>query len=328
MAVAATLAVLAGSLVLGLLYVSSLARGELAHVGEFQVYDWDPSNAFKSNITNSEGIYHYQLPIGVFYALPVAHPTFVFPLLTPFLLLGLWSLGHSLRPHAALLLGWPLMVYIFLIGIAWENPRFSLALFPPLAALVGLGFQLAWDWSRVLVSGNQRPQSKATAPEMPTLGNTKRNLLGTDRDINKLSSLLQYWRPFLVGWCALALAGSLAWSTRDLRNFTSINQVNIAAAQWVAEQVPAGATVITFGVTQTMEHRTELDVEEIYLLDETTLSKLLSTQLPTYLYLDLFNIESQWLGKSPHLNYQWLRENTAMREIGRYPPYTLFYIEA
>ncbi len=86
--------------------------------------------------------------------------------------------------------------------------------------------------------------------------------------------------------------------------------------------------VITFGLTLTMEHRTALDVEEIYLLDEATLADLLATQLPTYLVLDLENIASQWIGKSPQLNYQWLQENTTLREIGRHPPYTLFNIES
>lgn len=292
MAVAAGLAVLAGGLVLGMQFVPSLGRGELAHVGDLQVVGWNPANAFKSSIANSDGFFQYERPVGLFYAMPLVEPAFIYPLLTPFLVLGLWSLRVRSRPHAALLIGWPLTVYIFLAGIAWENPRFSLAFFPPLAALVGLGFQLAWDRKR-----------------LPTW-------------------LRRYWRPFLVGWCTLALAGSLAWTVRDLRKFTSINQARITAALWVTEQVPAGSKVITFDITQTMEHRTELDVEEIYNLDEADLSELLETEKSLYLFLNLNNIQSQWQGKSPQLNYQWLQENTLVREIGRFPPYTLFYISS
>jgi 4-amino-4-deoxy-L-arabinose transferase-like glycosyltransferase len=292
MAASAVLAVLAGGLVLGMQFVPSLGRGELAHVGDLQVVGWNPANAFKSTIANSDGLFQYERPVGLFYAMPMAHPAFVFPLLTPFLILGLWSLRDRSRPHATLLIGWPLTIYIFLAGIAWENPRFSLAFFPPLASLVGLGFQLAWEWGG-----------------LP-------------------NRLLRYWRPFLAGWCALALAGSLAWTMRDLGNFTSINQARIAAAQWVAEQVPAGSKVVTFDITQTMENRTELDVEEIYNLDEAALSDLLATEKPLYLFLNLNNIQSQWQGKSPQLNYQWLLENTTMREIGQLPPYTLFHISS
>jgi hypothetical protein len=331
MAGAAALAVLAGGLVIVAQFVPSLGRGELSHIGELQVFDWNPANAFKSVVANADGIFYYERPVAVFYALPLVNPAFIFPLVTPFLMFGLWSLRDRLRPHAALLLGWPLTVYIFLTGIALENPRFSLALFPPLAALVGLGFQHTWDWGRVRVSRDRRPFTKANSPDGPASETPESNLRwaasGKGMLRRPIRLLLHYWRPFLVGWCALALTGSLAWSLRDLRNFTTVNQAHISTAQWVAGQVPAGARVITFGLTLTMEHRTVLDVEEIYLLDEATLADLLATQLPTYLVLDLENIASQWIGKSPQLNYQWLQENTTLREIGRHPPFTLFNIE-
>jgi len=331
MAVAAAVAALAGGLVVVAQFLPGLGRAELTHVGDLQVVGWNLVNAFRSTVANSDGIFHYERPVGVYYALPVVHPAFIFPLLTPFLLLGLWSLRARSRPLAALLLGWPLTVYIFLAGIAWENPRFSLAMFPPLVILVGLGLQQAWDWSRVWVSGDQRPIIEVVSPATSGPEDSEKDM----RWIAKYNAILgrpfdllsHYWRPFLAGWCALALAGSLAWSMRDLRNFTAVNRDQISAAQWVAAQVPLGARVITFGLTQTMDHRTELEVEEIYLLDEISLSELLASQMPTYLLLDQDNIESQWIGKSPQLNYQWLQENTTIREIGRHPPYTLYYIE-
>lgn len=331
MAAAAAVAALAGGLVVVAQFLPGLGRAELTHVGDLQVVGWNLVNAFRSTVANSDGIFHYERPVGVYYALPVVHPAFIFPLMTPFLLLGLWSLRARSRPLAALLLGWPLTVYIFLAGIAWENPRFSLAMFPPLVILVGLGLQQAWDWSRVWVSGDQRPIIEVVSPGTSGPEDSEKDM----RWIAKNNAILgrpfdllsHYWRPFLAGWCALALAGSLAWSMRDLRNFTAVNRDQISAAQWVAAQVPLGARVITFGLTQTMDHRTELDVEEIYLQDEISLSELLASQMPTYLLLDLDNIESQWIGKSPQLNYQWLQENTTMREIGRYPPYTLYHIE-
>ncbi len=245
MAGAAALAVLAGGLVIVAQFVPSLGRGELSHIGELQVFDWNPANAFKSVVANADGIFYYERPVAVFYALPVVHPAFIFPLVTPFLMFGLWSLRDRLRPHAALLLGWPLTVYIFLTGIALENPRFSLALFPPLAALVGLGFQHAWDWGRVRVSRDRRPFTKANSPDGPASETPESNLRwaasGKGMLRRPIRLLLHYWRPFLVGWCALALTGSLAWSLRDLRNFTAVNQAHISTAQWVAGPVPAGA---------------------------------------------------------------------------------------
>jgi hypothetical protein len=59
-----------------------------------------------------------------------------------FLLIGLWSLRNRPSSTRAVLIGWPLLIYGFLAGIAWQNPRFALSLLPPLAVWVALGF----DW--------------------------------------------------------------------------------------------------------------------------------------------------------------------------------------
>ena len=184
-----------------------------------------------------------------------------------------------------LLVGWPLVVYVFLAGIAWQNPRFSLALFPPLLVLVGLG--LEWVWQRI-------------APK---------------------------WRPLLIAWCALGLVGSLAWAGRDLHNFvTNVKNVPLATVRWAEEQARPGATAVTFSLTLTMNHYTSLNGLDIYELDQATLEELLQNDSPFYLLLDVANIELQWQGKHPQLNYQWLRDNGEVVEIGRYQNYTLYEV--
>jgi hypothetical protein len=134
----------------------------------------------------------------------------------------------------------------------------------------------------------------------------------------------------LILYLTAALLGSLAWSLRDIGNFTAANQAHITAAQWVEEQLPPDAAVITFGVSLTMEHRTGLAVHEIYHLDANSLAELIAdhstSRSPLYLFLDLENINGQWQGKSPQQNYQWLAENSLLTEIGQYPPYTLFQV--
>jgi hypothetical protein len=136
------------------------------------------------------------------------------------------------------------------------------------------------------------------------------------------------YQLLLTLYLTLALLGSLAWAGRNLRNFTAVNNTHIAAARWVEDNVPADATVITFGVTLTMQHRTELEISEIYHLTPETLHELVESQPHLYLFLDLENINSQWEGLSPQQNYLWLRENGRLTEIDRYPPYTLFEVAA
>jgi hypothetical protein len=140
---AAVLAVAVGGAVVGAQFLGGSAGAAPSHVGDLQVVGWNPANAVRAEVANSDGRFHYRYPIGVFYALPALHPAFVFPLLSPFLLLGAFALRVVPRPLAALLALWPVTVWAFLAGIAWENPRFSLALLPPLLVLVGLGVERA-----------------------------------------------------------------------------------------------------------------------------------------------------------------------------------------
>jgi hypothetical protein len=305
---AAATAVIVGGVILGSQFVFSLGEEELPHTGDLQVVGWNPANAFKSTLSNSDGIFYYERPVGIYYALPVVHPAFVFPFFAPFLLFSLLPLAAgeerlkpSLRtgrgwlaaglqtlrrePAFVLLLGWPLTVYLFLAGIAWQNPRFSLAFFPPLLVSVGLGIE--WVW--------QQLDSK--------------------------------WRPFLIIWCALGLLGSLAWMGRDVRNFTQVKDANVAAVWWTEAQAEPEATAVTFGLTLIMNHYTSLNGLDIYTLNEADLANLLANDSPFYLLLDVANVEQQWQDKSPQLNYQWLQERAELREIGRFNNYTLFEVK-
>src|SRR5205823_4441204 len=104
---------------------------------------WYPGNAFGHIFDTPDGHFNYPLPVGVFYAQPLAHPYYIFPLLLPFILVGTWALRRAPAAHKLVLLGWPLSVYLFLAGIPYENFRFGLALWPPLVVLAGIGFASA-----------------------------------------------------------------------------------------------------------------------------------------------------------------------------------------
>ena len=283
MAGAVALAVVAGGLVVGSQFVGDLGHIGTAHTGDLQVVGWDPANAVRSTIANSDGVFYYERPIGLYYALPVAHPAFVFPLFTPLLVLGLWRLRRSSGPPLVLLAGWPLAVYVFLAGIAWQNPRFSLAFFPPLAALVGVGVGAAWQAARTV-----------------------------------------HWRRAIVAGCALGLAGSLVWAARDVRNFVARKDADLAAARWVEAQLPPGATVITFGLTDTLRHYTGLRVFELYNETPVTLHGLVCGGETVFVYVYAEAIEAQWIGLSPEINWRWLQANGNLEEMGRSDGYALF----
>ncbi len=135
-------AAIIGSIVVG----GQLATG--SHTGDLRVVGWNPSNALQREVINSDGVFHYEWPMAAFYAQPAAHPAYVFPLLLPLLLIGLWSLRKVSPPASVLLIGWPLIAYVFLSGIAWQNPRFMVAYLPPLAVWVAIGVERIWPRTR------------------------------------------------------------------------------------------------------------------------------------------------------------------------------------
>lgn len=299
-ALLAALSILIAGLPMLLQLLPGALRGELSHIGDLRVYGWNPTNAFRSTIANADGLFQYERPMGLFYASPIVHPAFVFPLMLPFLLIGLWQAVRLDRPQALLILAWPLTFYIFLAGVTWQNPRFSLAFYPPLLAITALGIQYAWD--RTTYAARSLPPATRSLPRVTCY--------------------------LLISLVALALSGALARSFRDVGAFARWNQSRIDAAAWTEAQLPAGATLVTFDLTATLNHYTKQTAEEIYTMDPLDVTTLRGGASPFYLLLDLGNIETQWRGKSPHTNYEWLHGNRKLTEIGRFPPYTLFRVDA
>jgi len=281
---AAALAVAVGGAVIGVQFAGDVRGVGPSHVGDLQVVSWNPANALLATVHNSDGVFHYRYPIGVFYALPPLHPAFVFPVFTPFLLLGVASLCSLPRALAALLAGWPAVVWMFLVGIAWENPRFSLALLVPLLVFVGLGVQRA------------------------------------------LESDAGRWRIAVAGACAVGLVGALAWSVRDLRRFVAEKDAALAMSRWVESELPPGATLLTFRLTNTVAHYTSVRAVELYNESPASLTERACGPDAPYLLLDVGNLTAQWSGLSPHLNFLWLRDEAGLAEVGRRGGYTLWRV--
>lgn len=294
-AAACGIAFLAGGVIVGLQLAAATLRGDGSYLGEFRVVGWDLANAFRRTVVNDDGRFDYRWPIGLYYLGPAVHPSYIFPMLSPFLLAGLWSSRRLFLPQLVVTWGWPLLLFLLLAGMAWENSRFALALFPPLLILTGLGWQAAWETLTKRAAGSETPAWLAPA-----------------------------LRFLLLAWLGLALAGSLAWSARQAIDFGRWSQSRVVAARWTESRVPAGARLIAFDLTQTLEYYTQLDISEIYSLDESDLATLISRPEPLYVLLPLDNVTSQWLGKSPEHNYRWLQNHGRLEVVGQLPPFTLF----
>ncbi len=299
------------------------ASRQPAFVGDLKVYSWNPANAFRRQFVTADGLLVYRWPNGLWYGLAPAHRFYFTPLLAVFLPLGVWAVvrrstaafrqsrawsqqtmtgvvrpqvvGPSRQSLAVLLLiGWPLMVFAFHAGAPWQNFRFNLAHLPPLAILVAIGIDVVAGWLGRRVAGG-------------------------------------VWRVIGRGLLAgLVLAGMVTMSHGGLtltREFIARKSADLATVRWVETQTELDATLLTFNLTSTFKHYSRLQTHDLFNLDSDDLSALLDDGGPVYLLANLAEIEGQWQGRPPSLNYRWLQDEAGLIDLGKHRSYTLFRVQ-
>ena len=138
---------------------------------------------------------------------------------------------------------------------------------------------------------------------------------------------LPHLHSVAILFITFSLLAMPAWAYPMLNNFLTTQNHSKTIAHQVEQTLPAEATLITFGLTLTVQHYTQIDALELFHLNEDTLDRLTSTENDLYLLLDVRNVETQWQGRTPQRNYHWLKAHTTFTEMGTFPPYTLFKIE-
>ena len=267
------------------LIVQHASRGVISHIGNAEIIQWNPTHAWQSNLVNTDGRFRYAWPVGVFYTLPLIHPAYIPLWFTPLLPLGVWALRRQ-RFFLILMLGWIGALWLFLIGITWENWRFPLALFPPLAILSGVGLNAV----------------ARHAPPRQT--------------------------RIVLGWLTLGLLFTLTWGLDDAHTFIVRHRGDRAIVNWVSAEVPPDATVVTFGLTATLAHYSALRVVEISEESPDSIEKLARNGGDVFVLLDIGNIQAQWTGRAPQVNFHALRDRFSLQVIGTRAPFTLFTIRS
>lgn len=257
---------------------------------------WQPANFFQRRFETADGLASYRLPMAIFYAQPAGHPAYIFPVLGLAAGWGLWRMWRTRQwGPLILLLGWAGPAYIFLAGIPFQNFRFGLTLYLPLVILTGFG--LSDIWGRI----EQR------------------------RPIPRSANLVSV--PVLRAIITLSLLGMLLWAYFMLDSFLTTQNQSKTIARQIEQTLPPQAMLLTFGLTLTLQHYTGLNTLELFYLDEAGLKALTETHRSFYLLLDLQSVETQWQGRSPERNYEWLQEHTELAEMGGFSPYVLFEVD-
>ena len=250
------------------------------------VVNWNPLHAWQRSFDTPDGHFDYRWPPAVFYAEPLFHPIYLFPTLTGCVLFGAWQL----RRCAALIVlgGWVLALYLYLIGLPYENGRFGLAFFAPVAVLAALGL------------------SRLPVPTwLPMRGSEWR------------------WRWL---WLALSLVLAMPFTVRAIARLREVVTQQNSAISYLQSQVPPGTTVVSFELSISLQHYTSFAIVDLFAESPRTLRPVVCSARPAYVYVEPAKLETQWLGKSPAENFHWLRDSIGLQERGMQGSWTLYQV--
>ncbi|MGH2522783.1 MAG: hypothetical protein ACRDH2_09810, partial [Anaerolineales bacterium] len=103
-------------------------------------------------------------------------------------------------------------------------------------------------------------------------------------------------------------------------------QADLAIVRRVETGLPPEARLLAFGLTLTFQHYSHLETLELYRLSQSQLADLLAEGRPTFLLLDVDNVETQWRDQPLADNYSWLRDVVGLERIGQFGSYTFFEV--
>lgn len=131
--------------------------------------------------------------------------------------------------------------------------------------------------------------------------------------------------PLLLVVVALPWMAAGGWTLG--KSFIVRKQASLSTVHWVEAQVESEARLFTFGITLALEHYGDVEVYDVFLLTPEQMQALLQDDRPSYLLLDVENVETQWAGRAPSQNYHWLRQEVGLTPLGQREPYSLFRVD-
>lgn len=125
----------------------------------------------------------------------------------------------------------------------------------------------------------------------------------------------------VVGVAAMAVGG---WQLTA--SYMERKQADLKTVRWVEARLPPGSTLLTFEITLTFEQYSDLEIEDIFFHTPESIASLLTDERPTYLFVDVTDLENQWRGHAPYTVYRHLADGPGLETIDRRGSYTLFAV--
>lgn len=269
------------------LWIQTTGRAQFA--GQSWLEGWNIANFFARAFDNPDGHFEYALPVAIFYGQVFAHPAYLFVMLTPLFAIGVVVMGK--RINSLLLLGWILGMYLFLAGIPYENFRFPLGLFVPIAVVTGIGA----GWLQ---------------------GRLKSSLHLERRARGRLKSSL------LLGWLGIALCVMFFWQLRVFTPVLETKARELRHLEFLQLQVLPNAELYTMSIDGALQTYSKLETKNLWEMNPQTLDE----NVPTYLYVDTNNIDSQWRGRLPDQLLRALSETNYLHPLASFEGWTLYRV--
>jgi len=223
----------------GLAIASAVAASRpIPFAVELGVATFDPLTPFRSTFVTADGHLAYAWPMLLWTALQPVHWYWLgaLGLAVP---VGLATVLRQSDRHAstaAALVAWPVIVLLVLAHYPYQNPRFFLAMLPPMAILAAIGVGATWDALRT-----RTPRARAVAGGV------------------------------LIAAVGLNLA--LAWRYAD--GFAARQAADVAEIRSLEAAIPAGSPIASLGATPLLRHDGR-EVTELFDLSPTAASDLVA----------------------------------------------------
>ncbi len=124
----------------------------------------------------------------------------------------------------------------------------------------------------------------------------------------------------LVGFSCMANAG---WGVHRIDRLTSNQENLIKTVRAVEELIPPDGIVLTFEITQLMQHHSRVETLELFDQTPASMERLLADHRPLFVLIQPLDIEERWQDLPPGQNIRELQRHGRLVETGHFGPYTL-----
>lgn len=119
----------------------------------------------------------------------------------------------------------------------------------------------------------------------------------------------------------LLMVGAIAMHEANVLN--GDRNADLQVTRWASSRLPVRATILSFGITLTLQHETHLHVLDLSELTRYDRQSLVADQRPLYLLVQIGAMRGQFADRPPGINYRYLRSHPGLRPLGALHGYLL-----